>query len=90
MMLCQCLVWLCPNREMEGNQALNNFKVGSLPTLIYIPDFIKDNEETMLLNNVTISLSLSLQCFIFPLHSQYAGFILLHRFMMPLYRSGNL
>lgn len=37
---------------MEGNQQLNNFKVGSLPTLIYIPDFIKDNEETMLLNNI--------------------------------------
>ncbi|XP_062016409.1 alkylated DNA repair protein ALKBH6 homolog isoform X4 [Rosa rugosa] len=49
---CQCLVWCCLNREMEGNQALNNFKVGSLPTLIYIPDFITENEETILLKNI--------------------------------------
>ncbi|XP_004294928.1 PREDICTED: alpha-ketoglutarate-dependent dioxygenase alkB homolog 6-like [Fragaria vesca subsp. vesca] len=37
---------------MEGNQALNNFKVGSLPTVIYIPDFITKNEETLLLKNI--------------------------------------
>ncbi|KAL6203868.1 hypothetical protein ACLB2K_027567 [Fragaria x ananassa] len=37
---------------MEGNQVLNNFKVGSLPTVIYIPDFITKNEETLLLKNI--------------------------------------
>ncbi|KAF3957007.1 hypothetical protein CMV_017937 [Castanea mollissima] len=37
---------------MEAKEVLNGFKVGSLPTLIYIPDFISESEQTMLLNNV--------------------------------------
>nr|XP_023924475.1 alpha-ketoglutarate-dependent dioxygenase alkB homolog 6-like [Quercus suber]XP_023924476.1 alpha-ketoglutarate-dependent dioxygenase alkB homolog 6-like [Quercus suber] len=37
---------------MEAKEGLNGFKVGSLPTLIYIPDFISESEQTMLLNNV--------------------------------------
>ncbi|XP_075644055.1 alkylated DNA repair protein ALKBH6 homolog [Castanea sativa] len=37
---------------MEAKEGLNGFKVGILPTLIYIPDFISESEQTMLLNNV--------------------------------------
>ncbi|XP_034221862.1 alpha-ketoglutarate-dependent dioxygenase alkB homolog 6-like isoform X1 [Prunus dulcis] len=37
---------------MERTETIDNFKVGSLPTLIYIPDFITDNEQTMLLNKI--------------------------------------
>lgn len=38
------------------HQNLSDFKVGSLPTLFYIPDFISDTDQTLLLNNVTITL----------------------------------
>ncbi|OIV98956.1 hypothetical protein TanjilG_07391 [Lupinus angustifolius] len=37
---------------MEGNVKLNNYKVGTLPTLIYIPDFVTDSEQSFLLNNI--------------------------------------
>lgn len=37
---------------MEGEEILNNFKVGSLPTVYYIPDFITDIEQEQLLNNI--------------------------------------
>jgi len=37
-------------------QNLSVFKVGSLPTLFYIPDFITENDQTLLLNNVTLTL----------------------------------
>ncbi|XP_070664572.1 alkylated DNA repair protein ALKBH6 homolog [Malus domestica] len=37
---------------MERKVTLDDFKVGSVPTLIYIPDFITDNEQTMLLNKI--------------------------------------
>ncbi len=42
---------------MEAKKRLDTltFKVGSLPTIMYIPDFITEMEQTMLLNNVTIS-----------------------------------
>lgn len=46
---------------MERKVTLDDFKVGSVPTLIYIPDFITDNEQTMLLNKVEIPLP-----YIFP------------------------
>jgi hypothetical protein len=41
---------------MEAKKRLDTltFKVGSLPTIMYIPDFITETEQTMLLNNVTI------------------------------------
>ncbi|KAF5482300.1 hypothetical protein F2P56_002882 [Juglans regia] len=37
---------------MEAKETLKNFKVGSLPTVMYIPDFITETEQTMLLSNV--------------------------------------
>lgn len=37
---------------MEGGEILNNFKVGSLPTVYYIPDFITNIEEEQLLNKI--------------------------------------
>ena len=39
---------------MEGKHKINvdDFKVGSLPTLMYIPDFITLEEQAILLNNV--------------------------------------
>ncbi|XP_022766275.1 alpha-ketoglutarate-dependent dioxygenase alkB homolog 6 isoform X2 [Durio zibethinus] len=37
---------------MERKENLNNFIVGDLPTLIYIPDFITDSEQAHLLNNI--------------------------------------
>ncbi|XWS57168.1 hypothetical protein CRYUN_Cryun09bG0150100 [Craigia yunnanensis] len=37
---------------MERKEKLNNFIVGDLPTLIYIPDFITDSEQAQLLNNI--------------------------------------
>ncbi|KAB1222300.1 hypothetical protein CJ030_MR2G016181 [Morella rubra] len=36
---------------MEAKERLNDFKVGSRPTVMYIPDFISETEETMLLSN---------------------------------------
>ncbi|KAK2367283.1 oxidoreductase [Trifolium repens] len=33
-------------------QNLANFKVGSLPTLFYIPNFITETDQTLLLNNI--------------------------------------
>jgi alkylated DNA repair protein alkB family protein 6 len=40
---------------MENIEAnLANFKVGSLPTLFYIPNFITETDQTLLLNNVLI------------------------------------
>ncbi|XP_024019220.1 alpha-ketoglutarate-dependent dioxygenase alkB homolog 6 [Morus notabilis] len=37
---------------MEGKEKLDHFKVGSLPTIMYIPEFITHNEQTNLLNNI--------------------------------------
>ncbi|XVE95743.1 hypothetical protein REPUB_Repub02eG0125700 [Reevesia pubescens] len=37
---------------MERKQNLNNFMVGDLPTLFYIPDFITDSEQAHLLNYI--------------------------------------
>ena len=37
---------------MESAEGLNHFKVGLLPTVFYIPDFISDEDETMILDNV--------------------------------------
>ncbi|KAJ1417279.1 Zinc finger, PMZ-type [Sesbania bispinosa] len=37
---------------MEAKHKLANFKVGPLPTLIYVPDFISDTDQTFLLNNI--------------------------------------
>ncbi|XP_048324919.1 alkylated DNA repair protein ALKBH6 homolog isoform X2 [Ziziphus jujuba] len=37
---------------MEGNDILGDFKIGSLPTLIYIPDFVTESEQTALLNKI--------------------------------------
>lgn len=33
---------------------LDRFTVGSVPTVIYIPDFITESEQVMLLNNVWV------------------------------------
>ncbi|GMI95967.1 AlkB homolog 6 [Hibiscus trionum] len=37
---------------MERKENLNNFIVGDLPTLFYIPDFVTDSEQAQLLNNI--------------------------------------
>ncbi|KAJ4721803.1 alpha-ketoglutarate-dependent dioxygenase alkB-like 6-like [Melia azedarach] len=37
---------------MEGTENFNQFIVGNLPTLMYVPDFITNTEETELLNNI--------------------------------------
>ncbi|KAJ4969850.1 hypothetical protein NE237_002949 [Protea cynaroides] len=37
---------------MGGKENLKDFIVGSVPTVIYIPNFISDSEETNLLNNI--------------------------------------
>ena len=52
-------------RGMEKKENLNNFIVGDLPTLIYIPDFITDSEQAQLLNNVFISLIFSFLSLLF-------------------------
>lgn len=39
---------------MEGTENFNQFIVGNLPTLMYVPDFITNTEETELLNNVAV------------------------------------
>ncbi|CAI9295922.1 unnamed protein product [Lactuca saligna] len=41
---------ICKQREMESKDHLNKFKVGSVPTLYYIPDFISDPDKKLLLN----------------------------------------
>ncbi|KAI4351918.1 hypothetical protein L6164_006218 [Bauhinia variegata] len=41
-----------PLSVMEGKEKWNDYKVGSLPTVMYIPNFITDNEQTFLLNNI--------------------------------------
>ncbi|OMO78467.1 hypothetical protein COLO4_24749 [Corchorus olitorius] len=41
---------------MERKENLDNFIVGDLPTLIYIPEFIADSEQAQLLNNVAWSM----------------------------------
>lgn len=38
--------------DAEGEFNLENYKVGNLPTVFYIPDFITDSEQTLLLRNV--------------------------------------
>ncbi|KAK7314865.1 hypothetical protein VNO77_33393 [Canavalia gladiata] len=40
------------NRVMEDIEKLTPYKVGSLPTLFYVPDFITDTDQTSLLNNI--------------------------------------
>lgn len=94
MLWCPYLVWWFWQR-MERTETIDNFKVGSLPTLIYIPDFITDNEQTMLLNKVEIHICLTYsillsQCFIFLVKILSMLAPLLYRYMKPLYRSGNL
>lgn len=37
---------------MEARDHLNNFKVGSVPTLFYIPDFVSDSDQNLLLNHI--------------------------------------
>ncbi|KAI3723876.1 hypothetical protein L2E82_35637 [Cichorium intybus] len=37
--------------EMDSTDHLNKFKVGSVPTLYYIPDFISDSDQKLLLNH---------------------------------------
>ncbi|CAH1441476.1 unnamed protein product [Lactuca virosa] len=37
---------------MESRDHLNKFKVGSVPTLYYIPDFISDSDQKLLLNQI--------------------------------------
>ncbi|KAJ9558851.1 hypothetical protein OSB04_013465 [Centaurea solstitialis] len=37
---------------MEARDDLNKFKVGSIPTLFYIPDFISDSDQKLLLNHI--------------------------------------
>lgn len=37
---------------MESAEELNHFKVGHLPTVFYIPNFISHDDETMLLDNI--------------------------------------
>ncbi|XP_054794244.1 uncharacterized protein LOC129299795 [Prosopis cineraria] len=37
---------------MEGNEKFLDYRVGTLPTVLYIPNFITDNEENFLLNNI--------------------------------------
>ncbi|KAJ7975543.1 alpha-ketoglutarate-dependent dioxygenase alkB-like 6 [Quillaja saponaria] len=37
---------------MEGKEKLNDYGVGSLPTLIYIPDFITESQQALLLKNI--------------------------------------
>eukprot|EP00262_Sarcandra_glabra_P013950 TRINITY_DN3968_c0_g1_i1.p1 TRINITY_DN3968_c0_g1~~TRINITY_DN3968_c0_g1_i1.p1 ORF type:complete len:307 (+),score=37.77 TRINITY_DN3968_c0_g1_i1:106-921(+) len=37
---------------MEAENCLNGFMVGSLPTVIYIPNFISDSEQTQILNQI--------------------------------------
>ena len=67
---------------MEAKEGLNGFKVGSLPTLIYIPDFISESEQTMLLNNVKIP-SFSYACLV--LFSQFLFVFLLECFCILLH-----
>ncbi|XP_057446466.1 uncharacterized protein LOC130738494 [Lotus japonicus] len=37
---------------MDAEEKLSCYKVGSLPTVFYVPDFITDSEETFLLHNI--------------------------------------
>ncbi|KAK9273375.1 hypothetical protein L1049_018185 [Liquidambar formosana] len=37
---------------MEGREKMDEFRVGPLPNMYYIPDFITDSEQTQLLNNI--------------------------------------
>ncbi|KAH1233888.1 Alpha-ketoglutarate-dependent dioxygenase alkB 6 [Glycine max] len=41
-----------PNRVMEEKVKLAHYKFGSLPALFYVPDFITDSDQNLLLNNV--------------------------------------
>ncbi|KAI3511651.1 hypothetical protein L1887_18808 [Cichorium endivia] len=38
--------------EMDSTDHLNKFKVGSVPTLYYIPDFISNSDQKLLLNHI--------------------------------------
>lgn len=40
------------DKAMETDEKLRGFTVGSVPTVIYIPDFINDAEQTQLFNHV--------------------------------------
>ncbi|CAK9152457.1 unnamed protein product [Ilex paraguariensis] len=37
---------------MDARENLNNFAVGSVPSLFYIPGFITEGEQQQLLNNI--------------------------------------
>ncbi|RDX79285.1 Alpha-ketoglutarate-dependent dioxygenase alkB-like 6, partial [Mucuna pruriens] len=41
-----------PNRVMAEKEKLARYKVGSLPTLFYVPDFITDSDQSLLLDNI--------------------------------------
>ncbi|CAI9275203.1 unnamed protein product [Lactuca saligna] len=47
---------ICKQREMESKDHLNKFEVGSVPTLYYIPDFISDSDQKLLLNQEGLSM----------------------------------
>lgn len=49
------------DKAMETDEKLRGFTVGSVPTVIYIPDFINDAEQTQLFNHVVYP-SLWLSC----------------------------
>lgn len=40
------------SREAEDEFNLEDYKVGNLPTVFYVPDFITDSEQAQLLRNV--------------------------------------
>lgn len=50
------VVWfpLICNRAMTTDEKLRRFAVGSVPTVIYIPEFINEAEETQLSNHVVV------------------------------------
>lgn len=84
---------------MEGKAHLDHFKVGSLPTVIYIPNFITESEQIQLLNNVIVSQVNASFSFGSPNPHYYYLFIFLNscdnnlilafRFMMLLCQSGK-
>ncbi|KAF4359520.1 hypothetical protein F8388_003523 [Cannabis sativa] len=40
------------NSSSSSKNKVDKFKIGSLPTLMYIPDFITHDQQTLLLNNI--------------------------------------
>lgn len=78
------------DRGMEGQDILGNFKIGSFPTLIYIPDFVTDSEQTALLTKVcSYILFAPSPTVAFLLFLSYLS-LPFFRFMKLLFQSGNL